>query len=132
MKTGVKEMKKEFKKVNIDKVEDMQDELEDLMEEHNEIQDVLSRSYGMPEVCCVCVLCVCVCVSLTPCIYSFKVDEGELEAEFEALGDLELDAEGASFLDQLDAPPSGEPAHPVASNPAGVKVDEFGLPELPN
>merc|ERR1719222_377715 len=50
MKTGVKEMKKEFKNINIDQIEDMQDELGDMMEEANEIQESLGRSYGMPEV----------------------------------------------------------------------------------
>ena len=38
MKTGVKEMKKEFKNINIDQIEDMQDELGDMMEKANEIQ----------------------------------------------------------------------------------------------
>merc|ERR1712114_109859 len=50
MKVGVKEMKKEFKNINIDQIEDMQDELGDMMEEANEIQESLGRSYGMPEV----------------------------------------------------------------------------------
>ena len=40
MKAGAKEMKKEFKKMDIGKVEDIQDELEDMMEEANEIQAV--------------------------------------------------------------------------------------------
>ena len=43
MKTGVKEMKKEFKNINIDQIEDMQDELGDMMEEANEIQESLGR-----------------------------------------------------------------------------------------
>ena len=41
MKAGLKDMKKEYKKVNIDKIEDMQDDLEDMMEQANEIQEVL-------------------------------------------------------------------------------------------
>ena len=40
MKSGLKEMKKEYKKVNIDKIEDMQDDLEDMMEQANDIQEV--------------------------------------------------------------------------------------------
>ena len=43
MKVGVKEMKKEFKNINIDQIEDMQDELGDMMEEANEIQESLGR-----------------------------------------------------------------------------------------
>ena len=46
MKAGVKEMKKEFKNVNIDKIEDMQDELADMLEDANEVQEVLGRAYG--------------------------------------------------------------------------------------
>ena len=41
----------------------MQDELEDLTEMSNEIQEVMGRSYGMPE-----------------------LDDDELEAELDALG----------------------------------------------
>ena len=37
MKTGLKEMKKEYKNVNIDQIEDMQDELADMMEDANEM-----------------------------------------------------------------------------------------------
>ena len=50
MKTGLKEMKKEYKNVNIDQIEDMHDELADMMEDANEIQESLGRSYGMPDV----------------------------------------------------------------------------------
>ena len=41
MQTGLKEMKREYKKVDIDKIEDLQDDLADMMEDANEIQDVL-------------------------------------------------------------------------------------------
>lgn len=30
--------------------QDLQDQLEDMMEDANEVQDALSRSYGMPEI----------------------------------------------------------------------------------
>lgn len=50
MKTGLKEMKKEYKKVDIGKIEDMQDDMEDMLDQANEVQDALSRQYGMPEV----------------------------------------------------------------------------------
>merc|ERR1711863_164583 len=65
------------KKINIGKIERMQDDLHDLMEDSNEIQDIMGRSYGMPE-----------------------VDDDELEAELYALGDeLELEND-SSYLDQ--------------------------------
>merc|ERR1712179_152607 len=112
MKLGVKEMKKEFKNINIDQIEDMQDELGDMMEEANEIQESLGRSYGMPE-----------------------VDEDDLEAELDALGDeIALDDDTSYLDDAISAPsvPSREPgADSVATNRDGVEVDEFGLPKIP-
>ena len=50
MKEGAKQMKKQFKSVNIESIESLHDELEDLMEDNQEIQEVLGRSYGMDEV----------------------------------------------------------------------------------
>lgn len=47
MRLGVKEMKKEYKKVNISAIEDLQDELEDMMDQANEVQEVMGRSYGV-------------------------------------------------------------------------------------
>ena len=38
MKLGVKEMKNEYKKVNLDEIEDLQDDLEDMLEQANEVQ----------------------------------------------------------------------------------------------
>merc|ERR1711872_615692 len=95
MKLGVKEMKKEFKNVNID-----------------EIQETLGRSYGMPE-----------------------IDEDDLEAELDALGDeIALDDDTSYLDDAISTPsvPSREPgADSVATNRDGVEVDEFGLPKIP-
>ena len=112
MKTGVKEMKKEFKNINIDQIEDMQDELSDMMEDANEIQESLGRSYGMPD-----------------------VDEDELEAELDALGDeIALDDDTSYLDDAIAAPsvPGREPgADSVATNKDGIEVDEFGLPKIP-
>merc|ERR1712083_903974 len=112
MKTGLKEMKKEYKNVNIDQIEDMQDERADMMEDANEIQESLWRSYGMPD-----------------------VDEDELEAELDALGDeIALDDDTSYLDDAISTPsvPSREPgADSVATNRDGVEVDEFGLPKIP-
>lgn len=111
MKVGVKQFKKEYKNVNIDNIEDLQDELEDMTEQANEIQEIMGRSYGMPE-----------------------IDDDELEAELDALGD-DIFAEGdSSFLDDaLNAPsvPTSIPgADSSATNRDGVLVDEFGLPKI--
>ena len=65
MKTTTKSLKKQYGKIDIDKIERMQDEMADLMDAGNEIQESISRSYDVPE----------------------EVDEAELDAELEALGD---------------------------------------------
>merc|ERR1712018_286231 len=112
MKLGVKEMKKEFKNINIDQIEDLQDDLGDMLEEANEVQEALGRSYGMPE-----------------------IDEDDLEAELDALGDdFALDDDTSYLDDAMKAPdaPEKEPgADSVAVNQDGVMVDEFGLPKIP-
>ncbi|XP_065186414.1 charged multivesicular body protein 5-like isoform X2 [Sycon ciliatum] len=102
MKLGVKEMKKEYKKIKIDDIEDIQDQMEDMMELAEEVQESLGRSYGCPE-----------------------VDEDDLAAEFDALGDDFALDEDSSYLDAASAP-----AVPDAT-PAQTDVDEFGLPALP-
>lgn len=108
MRVGVKEFKKAYKKVDIDQVENLQDELEDLSEQANEIQEVMGRSYGMPE-----------------------MDEDDLAAELDALGD-ELDLEDSSYLDDAVATPSVPSSEPGAESMRdNVPVDEFGLPQIP-
>ena len=65
MKTTNKALKQQYGKINIDKIEKMQDEMADLMEMGNEINESISRAYDVPE----------------------DVDEAELDAELEALGE---------------------------------------------
>lgn len=90
MKTTQKELKKQYGKINIDKIDKMQDEMADLMDMGNDIQESISRSYDVPE----------------------DVDEAELDAELEALGDeVEFGAEGLGesempgFLTESSGPP---------------------------
>lgn len=108
MEMGLREMKKEYKKIDLNKIENLQDDMADILEQANEIQETMGRTYGMPE-----------------------VDESELEAELEALGDeLAIDTD-TSYLD-TPAIPSREPgAESISTNKDGVQVDEFGLPKLP-
>ncbi|ESO09271.1 hypothetical protein HELRODRAFT_73491 [Helobdella robusta] len=111
MKTGMKEFKKEFKKININSIEDLQDQMEDLTEQSQEIQEIMGRSYGMPE-----------------------IDDDELEAELNALGDeIALD-DDTSYLDEASKAPNAPTSVPGADsvvNKDGVPVDEFGLPKIP-
>lgn len=79
MKTTQKELKKQYGKINIDKIEKLQDEMADLMDMGNDIQESISRAYDVPE----------------------DVDEAELDAELEALGD---DFSAVDYLDEAAAP----------------------------
>ncbi|KAM7190868.1 Snf7 domain containing protein [Naviculisporaceae sp. PSN 640] len=72
LKQTNKALKKEYGKVDIDRIERLQDEMADLLDVGNEIQESLARSYDIPE----------------------DVDEAELDAELEALGqEVELERE---------------------------------------
>ncbi|CAI5450972.1 unnamed protein product [Caenorhabditis angaria] len=109
MKEGLKTMQKEYKKMNIDKIEDLQDQMEDMLDMNNEIQEAMSRQYDTPD-----------------------IDEADLEAELAALGDeLDIGETDTNYLDEaLAAPgvPSEKPKQRIAE---GLEVDEFGLPKLP-
>ncbi|KAJ3887879.1 Snf7 family [Lentinula edodes] len=93
-----REMKKQYGRIDIDKIEDMHDEMEDMLERANEIQESLGRSYAVPD----------------------ELDEDDLEAELDAL-QFEEEEEGTSYLadinkvpDFIDEPPvelSETPAH---------------------
>ncbi|KAJ4937140.1 hypothetical protein JOQ06_001721 [Pogonophryne albipinna] len=83
MKIGAKEMKRAYKDVKVDQIDDLQDQLEDMMEDASEVQEALSRSYGTPD-----------------------IDEDDLEAELDALGDELLLDDDSSYLDDASASPS--------------------------
>ncbi|KAE8279766.1 Charged multivesicular body protein 5 Chromatin-modifying protein 5 [Larimichthys crocea] len=127
MKIGLKDMKKAYKNVKIDKLRylvlgyrftsagavgamDLQDQLEDMMEDASEIQEALGRSYGTPE-----------------------IDDADLEAELDALGDELLMDDDSSYLDEASTAPSIPEGLPGdrSTNRDGVLVDEFGLPQIP-
>lgn len=63
MQTANKEMKKTYGKIDLDKIERVQDDMEDLIESANEVQETLGRSYGVPD----------------------EIDEADLQAELDAL-----------------------------------------------
>ena len=77
LKSTNKELRRQYGKVDIDKIERLQDEMADLLDVGNEIQESLARGYDVPE----------------------DVDEAELDAELEALGqEVELEAEMGGAL----------------------------------
>ncbi|KAI8381512.1 Snf7 family [Radiomyces spectabilis] len=49
MQVANKELKKQYKNVNLDKIDQLQDEMEDLLEQANEVQETLGRSYNLPD-----------------------------------------------------------------------------------
>lgn len=80
----------------------------DMLEQADEVQEALGRSYGTPE-----------------------LDEDDLQAELDALGDEMLLDNDNSFLDEaISAPnaPSKEPGVDTVKD--GLPVDEFGLPQM--
>ncbi|CAK7214789.1 Vacuolar protein-sorting-associated protein 60 [Sporothrix curviconia] len=95
LEASSKAMRKQYGKIDIDKIERLQDEMADLMDMSNEIQETLARSYDVPE----------------------DIDEADLDAELEALGqeaDYEAELNGTmgvpSFMqeevpDFIDEPP---------------------------
>jgi len=109
MQSGLKSFRQEQKKIDIDKIEALQDDMAEMLDINNEIQDAFSRQYDTPD-----------------------IDEAELEAELDLLGS-EL-GEDTSYLDEaLKTPtvPSREPGAKGDAKDAGVLVDEFGLPKVP-
>lgn len=103
MKTTNKSLKQQYGKINIDKIEKMQDEMADLMEMGNEINESISRAYDVPE----------------------DVDEAELDAELEALGeDMMMEQGGTESLGYLqeEVPPTfvDEPPQPVKEAAGGL------------
>lgn len=49
MKAASKVMKQQYKSINLSKIEDLHDEMGDLLEQAEEIQEVMGRSYGVPD-----------------------------------------------------------------------------------
>lgn len=80
-----------------------------MLEQSNEVQEALGRTYGVPD-----------------------IDEDELNAELEAIGDeLALD-DDTSYLDQVNVPDKDPEQKEKEPNKSGeIAVDEFGLPKIP-
>jgi len=81
MRTANQELRRQYGKIDIDKIDVLHDEMEDLMERANEIQETMGRSYAVPD----------------------DLDEDDLQAELDALSDI--DENEPSYLDDIKAPP---------------------------
>jgi len=97
MKVANKEIKRQYGNINIDKIEQMHFDMEELLEQANEVQETLGRSYAVPE----------------------EVDEADLQAELDAL-QLE-DEEESSYLADLNKVPDFVDEAPVEEAPTTEK-----------
>ncbi|THH07680.1 hypothetical protein EW145_g3213 [Phellinidium pouzarii] len=100
MKVANKEMKKQYGKIDIDKIENMHYDMEDLLDQANEIQESLGRSYAVPD----------------------ELDELDLQAELDALS-LEEEDEGTSYLADLNKTPDYLDEEPVEVSEAPAKQE---------
>jgi charged multivesicular body protein 5 len=98
MKLANKEMRKQYGKIDIDKIENMHYDMEELLEQANEIQESLGRSYAVPD----------------------EIDEADLEAELDAL-QLEEEEEGPSYLSDLNKVPDFVDETPVEISESTTK-----------
>merc|ERR1719197_1563925 len=86
MKDANKALKKQFKQINISQVDDLQDDMADLLEQAEEVQEALGRSYNTDD-----------------------IDEADLEAELAAMEDdpslfFAAEESGDAAADYLDLP----------------------------
>ncbi|KAI0796865.1 Snf7 family [Abortiporus biennis] len=100
MKVANKELRKQYGKIDIDKIENIHYEMEDLLEQANEIQESLGRSYAVPD----------------------EIDEADLQAELDAL-ELEEEEDPTSYLADLNKAPDfiDEPPVEVSETPEAAK-----------
>lgn len=95
MKEGAKTLKTQYKSINMNELEDLQDDMADMLMDAEEINDVVSRAYGLPD----------------------DVDEADLDAELAGLDeDLEF------HVTEEDELPDYLKASEMPSAPAGVPV----------
>jgi charged multivesicular body protein 5 len=105
MKQANTELKTQFKTLDIDEIEDMQDDMEDIMEMNNDIQEALGRQFDVPD----------------------ELDEDDLLDELEALDDeLEMEEESSSLPAYVSA--AVTPAEPAEQEAEPAMEDEYGLP----
>ena len=115
MQTAGTALKEETKKLDLDKIEDMQEDLEEMFEDMNEITEVMGRDVGGNE----------------------YIDDDELDAELACLEDeLDLEDTGPTELPSYlmpEAPtevPVDANAEALATEtaPQAEEVDAYGLP----
>lgn len=58
------------------------------------------------------------------------IDDADLEAELDALGDELLFDDDMSYLDEAAEAPTNAPGTSAKEDPSSTQLDEFGLPAL--
>ncbi|KAL7684879.1 putative Snf7 family protein [Plasmopara halstedii] len=116
IKSAAVQLKTETQRINVAELENVQDDISDLMEDMNEIQDIMGRTYGIGD----------------------EIDEDELEAELEGLEDEwaeeEALGEKAEVAPSYLLPSTQDHVLPVIpsstfdSSKMVRTTDEFGLP----
>lgn len=108
MQEASKTMKKELKTLNMDKIEDQIDDMAEHMEEFEELNEMMSRSWGVP----------------------LDVDEDDLDAELAGLDEelFEEEAETEALPDYLRATETSLPKVPTKRN--SVQNDDEELEKL--
>lgn len=101
MKSANKALKSQYGKINIDKIEQLQDEMLDLIDKLNELQESLLMSYDAPD----------------------EISELELDAELDALGE-EMDFESEMNESGLGVPSYLNDAEGTLSLPAFIDEPE--------
>jgi len=109
MKEATKQLKVEHEKISISEIEDMQDDLEELFEDQEEIQEILGRSYGIPD----------------------GLDEADLEAE---LAGLEEQLESAALEEPTatSAAPTLAPPSTTSSLPNLGNLSQLPTSQVPD
>lgn len=109
MKTAAVTLREEQKKLDIDAIEDMHDDFAELLEENDEVQELMTRSFGIGD----------------------DVDEADLDDELAGLED-EWAAEDTYAAGEADAAPSYlMPDAAEGEVATGETADEYGMPVAP-
>ncbi|EAN93195.1 putative SNF-7-like protein [Trypanosoma cruzi] len=109
LKEATKGLKREFKRVDLSKIDNMQEELRDLYEDTQEVQEILGRAYDVPE----------------------DIDEDEMMGELDALAfDMEKEPDPSYLADALATPGTKLPEIPGKEKPQNENeetVDPYSL-----
>ncbi|RNF26809.1 SNF-7-like protein [Trypanosoma conorhini] len=112
LKDATKSLKREFKRVDLSKIENLQDELRDIYEDTQEVQEILGRAYDVPE----------------------DIDEDEMMGELDAIAcDMEAETDSSYLAAALARPGTKLPELPGTEKPQAEeeekkeKVDPYSL-----